>query len=118
MDVNWLQAYSDREVNEESEWNPLEQSAVMETGNILASAYLNEMTRLTGKNVAPSAPCFVQDFGASVLEQAIMTQAMVSDHVLVCQTHFQFNAKEMNWSVFFVPSQELVQAMNHALYVD
>ncbi len=107
-----------RDVCEEPEWSALEQSAIMETGNILASAYLNELTRLTDRNLSPSAPTFLQDYGASVLEQAIMAQAMVSDRVLLCRTRFEFKKREMNWSVFFVPSQELVQSMNHALYAE
>lgn len=104
-----------RDVNEESEWSALEQSAIMETGNILASAYLNELTRLTGHQLSPTAPHFLQDYGASVLEQAVMAQAMVSDHVMVCRTEFVFNNQAVNWNVVFVPCQELVDVMNQAL---
>ncbi len=88
----------------------------METGNILASAYLCELTRLCAQDLAPTAPTFIQDYGASVLEQALMVQAMVADRVLVCKTRFDFNKNHMNWSVFFVPSQELINTMNEALH--
>ncbi len=101
-----------RDVNSDPEWSALETSALMETGNILASAYLNALTQLTGYKLLPSAPYFLQDYGASVLEQALMTQAMVTDRILVCSTRFLFNHQNVNWSVFFVPSQELLQALS------
>lgn len=105
-----------RPVNEEPEWSALEKSAVMETGNILGSAYLNELTRLTGHKLVPSAPVFIQDFGASVVEQALMAQAMELDKVLVCQTRFECNQQELDWNVFFVPSNELLHVMREAIH--
>lgn len=100
-----------REVSNSPEWSELDQSAVMETGNILASAYLNELTRLTCRKLVPTAPYFVQDFGASVLTQVLAAQAIVTERVLVCRTRFEFNQQHVNWSLFFVPSDELLQAM-------
>ena len=106
-----------RQVSQSSEWSELDQSAVMETGNILASAYLNELTRLTGRELVPTAPYFVQDFGESVLAQILAAQAVMSDRVLICQTRFEFNQQQVNWSLFFVPSDELLQALLAAVSV-
>ena len=64
-----------REAGTESEWSELEKSALMETGNILGCAYVNALTRLVGMDLFPSPPYFIQDFGASVLQQALMAQA-------------------------------------------
>ena len=60
----------------------------METGNILGCAYVNALTRLVGTDLRPSAPYFIQDFGASVLEQALMTQAAAGDSLLLCDIGF------------------------------
>ena len=38
----------------ESPWTPLEQSALMETGNIVSSTYLGELGRLTGRLLLPT----------------------------------------------------------------
>src|SRR6056297_3778438 len=38
------------------EWSELEKSAIMETGNIFASAYLSGLTELTGQTFLPSPP--------------------------------------------------------------
>jgi chemotaxis protein CheC len=42
-----------REVETSPEWTELEQSALNETGNILACAYLNAVTRLVGVDLIP-----------------------------------------------------------------
>lgn len=90
------------------QWSPLEQSAIMETGNILASAYLNEMTRIVGEKLTPTAPAFIQDYAGSVVGQALANQMMLSERVLACCTVFEFDSKKMDWSVYFLPNGTLL----------
>lgn len=97
-----------RELNDEPEWSALEKSALMETGNILGCAYLRSLAHAIGTELVPSPPWFVQDFGACVLEQAVLTQAMVSDQALICKTIFQREDAILNWNVFFVPTEQLL----------
>ncbi len=104
-----------RPVADEPEWTALEKSALMETGNILGCAYMNALTKLVGTQLVPSPPTFLQDYGASVLEQALMTQAMTCDKVLICRTSFERQGEELNWNVFFVPSDALRAAMRNAI---
>ena len=73
-----------REAGTEPEWSDIEKSALTETGNIFGCAYVNALSRLIGTDLAPSAPYFIQDFGASVLQQAVMAQALTSDTLLLC----------------------------------
>jgi chemotaxis protein CheC len=96
-------------------WTTLEKSAVMETGNILGSAYLSALSRLAGEKLVPSPPCFIQDFGPSVLQQALVTQAMTTDRVMICRTRFEFNRERLDWNVFFVPSGDLLGLMHHSI---
>jgi chemotaxis protein CheC len=103
-----------REVETTPDWTALEMSALQETGNILGCAYMNTLTRLIGVDLIPSPPYFLQDYGACVLEQALMAQAMNSDRVLICRTRFHQAGDELNWNVFFVPSTSMRSAMEHA----
>jgi chemotaxis protein CheC len=96
-----------REVCTDPEWSSLEKSALNETGNILGCAYLNELTRIVGSELVPSIPYFMQDYGASVLEQALMSQAMTANKVLVCHTGFHRDGESLNWNVIFVPCERL-----------
>ncbi len=105
-----------RPLNDDTEWSDLEKSALTETGNILGCAYMNAITRLIDHELVPSAPYFIQDYGASVLQQALMVQAMSSDQVLVCRTGFHREGEELNWRVLFVPTAALREAMERALH--
>ncbi|MBN1910172.1 MAG: chemotaxis protein [Pirellulales bacterium] len=105
-----------REINGEAEWSELEKSALTETGNILGCAYMNALTRLIDHELVPSPPYFVQDYGASVLQQALMAQAMTTDQVLICRTGFHREGEELNWRVLFVPTQRMKAAMEGALH--
>ena len=97
------------------EWNEMETSALAETGNILGCAYVNAMTRLIDRELVPSVPYFVQDYGASVLQQAMVTQASGRDTVLLCRTGFHCANEDLSWHVLFVPSIGLRTAMEDAL---
>jgi len=104
-----------REAGTSPEWTDIEKSALTETGNILGCAYMNALTRLINVELMPSAPYFLQDYGASVLQQALMTQAMTSDHALVCRTGFHRQGEELNWRVFFLPTVAMRAAMEKAI---
>ncbi|MGQ9769371.1 MAG: chemotaxis protein [Thermogutta sp.] len=89
------------------EWDELEISALTETGNILGCTYVNALTRLTGQILIPSPPYFLRDYFASVLEQALVEQAMSSDTALICRTGFHREGEHLNWHVLFIPSKSL-----------
>ena len=105
-----------RPCGDTSQWSELEKSALTETGNILGCAYMNAITRLINTELVPSAPYFIQDYGASVLQQALMAQAMTCDQALICRTGFHREGKELNWRVLFVPTDAMRQAMEGALH--
>jgi len=105
-----------REVGTTAEWSELEKSALTETGNILGCAYVNALTRLIGADLMPSPPYFIQDFGASVLQQAVMTQALTSDTLLLCQIGFHRRDQQLGWRVVFVPTQGMQDALQRSLH--
>ncbi len=105
----------------ESAWSPLEKSALLETGNILGCAYMNALVRLIDVEMVPSPPYFIQDYAASVLQQALLAPAMVTDKVLICQTGFGHHVpmvgegKQLDWRVIFIPTAEMRKAMEEAV---
>ncbi len=92
-------------------WGEIERSALMETGNILSSAFLSEMTNLTGVRLFPTPPMILHDYIAGVLEQAVMMQAIESDNVLLARTCFRHLDERVNWNMVFVPSVELLHLL-------
>jgi chemotaxis protein CheC len=105
-----------RHAGTEPEWSDIEKSALTETGNILGCAYVNALTRLIDTDLMPSAPYFIQDYGASVLQQAVMMQALTSDRLLLCQIGFRRKAQELDWRVVFVPTQGMQEALQRSLH--
>lgn len=104
-----------RQRNTTPEWDELEISALTETGNILGCAYVNALTRLTGQILIPSPPYFVRDYFASVLEQALVEQAMSSDTALLCRTGFHREGENLNWRVLFIPSKSLREKLERSV---
>ena len=100
------------------EWTELEKSALAETGNILGCAYMNALVRLIGAELVPSPPYFVQDYAASVVQEALLVPAMTSDTVLICQTVFRRKEQELDWRVLFIPTEAMRQAIEGAVAPD
>jgi chemotaxis protein CheC len=96
-------------------WTDIEVSALNETGNILGCAYMNALTKLVDVELIPSVPYFLCDFGASVIEQALMAQANSLDKALVCNTTFSRDGEDLNWNVVFIPSDRLRSKLEAAV---
>lgn len=105
-----------RPVGVSEAWSELEKSALTETGNILGCAYMNALTRLIHADLVPSSPYFIQDYGASVLQQALMAQAMTCDRVLICRTGFHREGEDLNWRVIFIPTDAMRRAVEAAFH--
>jgi chemotaxis protein CheC len=109
-------------------WGELEQSAAKETTNIVGCAYVNALaTHLPaaapqsggtqaakgGDELIPTPPTFVREFAGSLLQFAVMEQAMELDQVLLI--HSEFTAGEervdLDWTLLFIPSRESLHAL-------
>lgn len=98
-----------------SEGTALKESALMETGNILGCAYVNAIANIVDHQLVPSTPYFVQDYGSSVLSQALVEQAVDGGNAVVCHTRFMCDGKELHWNVFFLPTRKLRQVLEDNL---
>ena len=92
-----------------SELTNWEKAALTETGNIICCSYLNAITELIDEELIPSPPHFIQDFGRSVVEQALMPQVMASEHVVIADTRFHSTGMDIDGKVLFVPGPYLLQ---------
>jgi chemotaxis protein CheC len=115
-------------------WGELEQSAAMETANIVGCAYLNslaahlplvaedagaagasERASASAGALLPSPPTFRHEFAGSLLEFALMEQAMELDRLLLVKTEFASRQGALNWSLLFVPGGASLKALGSAL---
>jgi chemotaxis protein CheC len=104
-------------------WGELEQSAACETANIVGCALLNSLaTHLPALSaeegsqpLVPSPPTFRHEFAGSLLEFALMNQAMLSDRVMLARTCFTSDGQALNWSLLYVPGYETLGALRTVL---
>ena len=93
-------------------WGELERSAALETANIIGCAYLNSLSRRfpdpgpEPHDLIPSPPRFVRDFAESLLQSALMNQAMASDFVFLTRTEFHIADTPVDCSLLLVPDAE------------
>jgi chemotaxis protein CheC len=104
------------------EWTEMAESAALETTNILCCAYLNSLSRaIVGDQshaLLPSPPSFHRDFAESLMQFALMGQAMASDQVIVARTRFEIEASPVNWTLLFVPDGESMTRLPTLLWGD
>lgn len=90
------------------DWSDMAKSAALETTNILACSYLNSIaasfsTRDKAAECLPSAPVFSRDYASSLLEFALMGQAVASEKVLLAKTCFEVDGTLANWTLLLIP---------------
>ena len=64
----------------------MDESALMEIGNILAGAYLNALFNLTKLSLLPSIPALAMDMAGAILSVVLIQLGQMGDHALVIET--------------------------------
>jgi chemotaxis protein CheC len=107
-------------------WGELEQSAAKETTNIVGCAYVNALAaHLPGEDggasgageLVPTPPSFLHEFAGSLLEFALMEQALELDQVLLIRSEFAGSRPglNLNWTLLFIPSRAALETLRASL---
>ncbi len=78
-----------RELGTTQEFHEMEQSALKEAGNILASAYLNALSDFMGMMLVPSVPSLVIDLSGAVLTSAHLNFGHDREYAFCVETSFR-----------------------------
>ncbi len=70
------------------ELDTVKQSALQETGSILAGSYLNALSQMTGLLLKPTVPGFAMDMAGAIIDFILVEISQSEDHVLVIETEF------------------------------
>ncbi len=94
-----------------TEWTEMATSAAAETTNILCCAYLNALSESLSSagqaaELVPAPPRFNREFAESLMEFALMDQAIAFDQVILATTRFQIDGVPVNWTLLFVPDAQ------------
>jgi chemotaxis protein CheC len=78
-----------RDLGTTQDFGVMEQSALKEAGNILASAYLNALSDFMGMMLVPSVPSLVIDLSGAVLTSAHVNFGHDRDYAFCVETSFR-----------------------------
>jgi chemotaxis protein CheC len=78
-----------RPLGDTVELGEMEQSGLKETGNILASAYMNALSDFMGMMLVPSVPSLVIDLSGAVLTSAQLNFGNERDYAFCVETSFR-----------------------------
>ncbi len=92
-----------KEKNQDCTFTTMDESALMEIGNILASAYLNALSYFTKLTLLPSIPSLAMDMAAALLSVITAQLGQIGDHALVIDTVFTTDDDGISGNFFLVP---------------
>ena len=104
-------------VDELTEFDEIELSALKEIGNILASSYLSAMSSLTSLSILPSVPDIAIDMAGAILSVPAIEFGKVGDTVLYIETEFSEGSTKVVGDFFLIPDVESYEILLKALGV-
>ncbi|MEN6413168.1 MAG: chemotaxis protein CheC [Veillonellales bacterium] len=81
----------------------MDESALMEIGNILAGAYLNALSYFTNMTMLPSIPALAMDMAGAILSVILAQLGQMGDHALVIETEFTTDSNGVKGHFFLIP---------------
>lgn len=81
----------------------MDESALMEIGNILAGAYLNALSHYTNLTLLPSIPALAMDMAGAILSVVLIQLGQMGDHALVIETEFLSEDDGIKGHFFLIP---------------
>lgn len=81
----------------------MDESALMEIGNILAGAYLNSLSHFTNLTLLPSIPALAMDMAGAILSVILIQLGQMGDHALVIETEFTTDTEGVSGHFFLIP---------------
>ncbi len=96
----------------------MDESALMEIGNILSGAYLNALFNLTKLSLLPSIPALAMDMAGAILSVVLIQLGQMGDHALVIETEFTTDEDGIKGHFFLVPDPGSLDTILRAVGVE
>lgn len=110
-------------------WNELEISAAKETANIVGCAFLNSLSRSlpqfestdasfveeNGTVCIPSAPVFLRDYAATIMQSVLLDQACQSDSVIVIKSDLRITNLIQAFHFMFIPDADSLEKLSRLM---
>lgn len=96
----------------------MDESALMEIGNILSGAYLNAFFTFTNITMLPSIPALAMDMAGAILNVVLAQLGQMGDQALVIETEFLSEDDGINGQFFLVPDPGSLHTIIDAVGVE
>ena len=96
----------------------MDESALMEIGNILAGAYLNAFFTFTNISMLPSIPALAMDMAGAILNVVLVQLGQMGDTAMVIETEFLSEDDGINGQFFLVPDPGSLETIIKAVGVE
>ncbi len=90
---------------------PMERSALGEVGNLTGSFFLNALAEMTRLGSQPTPPAVMMDMGAAVLDVPLVALAQSSEQVLLINTVFVENLRQIGGVFLVMPDVASLRAI-------
>jgi len=100
--------------------NEMEQSAIKEIGNILASAYLSALGSLLNKTLIPSIPQFAYDMAGAVVDAVLIDLIQQGDQAVMLEAEVygrEAQHEGLAGHFFLIPDRDSLQVLFEAIGV-
>lgn len=115
---NLVDTLMGRPHGETKQLDQMDQSALMEIGNILSGAYLNAFFTFTGLTMLPSIPALAMDMAGAILNIVLVQLGQMGDTALVIETEFLSEDDGINGHFFLVPDPGSLSTIIDAVGVE
>lgn len=96
----------------------VDESALIEIGNILSGAYLNALFSFTSVALSPSIPALAMDMAGAILNVVLVQLGQMGDHALVIETKFASEEDDIGGHFFLVPDPDSLGTILAAVGVE
>ncbi len=104
-------------VNIEDGFTEMQESALKEIGNIIAGAYLNALSNVTGLCFIPSIPAIANDMAGAILDSILAVLGTMGDYAVVIETQFKSLKKDIKGTFFLIPDPDSLKNLLQAIGV-
>lgn len=100
------------QINDYSEMTEMENSAIIEAGNILISSFVNALSGLSGVRITPSVPQISIDMQGAIITVPMAAYGNQSDYIMLIGGSFIVEGKEVPCRLLLAPD---VRSLNYLL---
>lgn len=104
-----------KKINDYDELTEIENSAIIEIGNILISSFINALSGLSGVRIAPSVPQISIDMQGAIITVPMAAYGSQSDYIMLIGGSFLVEHKEVPCRLLLAPDMRSLNYLLHRL---